>query len=131
MTRIEFPAASELTRINFEKVSKRKALDIASVCSGARFEVDAAGHILNANISLGGVAATPLLLRQTRAFLHGKTIDDDLVRDALGVLQSEIKPISDVRGSADYKRLLSQNLFIAHFTELFPQFVSFGALSAS
>ena len=33
------PAATSSSRFNFEKVSKRKALDISSVCGAARFEV--------------------------------------------------------------------------------------------
>ena len=34
--------------------------------------------------------------------------------------QREISPISDVRGSADYKRLLTRQLLIAQLTRLFP-----------
>jgi xanthine dehydrogenase small subunit len=40
--------------------------------------------------------------------------------DANDILQHEISPISDVRGTSDYKRLLGRQLFFAHFTELFP-----------
>ena len=36
------------------------------------------------------------------------------------VLQAEIAPISDARGSATYKRLLLRQLFFAHFLTLFP-----------
>ncbi len=45
---------------------------------------------------------------------------------ALAVAQGEISPISDVRGSADYKRLLTRQLLIAHFTGLFPDRLSVG-----
>ncbi|HOW31657.1 MAG TPA: hypothetical protein PLP88_08825, partial [Bacteroidales bacterium] len=45
---------------------------------------------------------------------------DTLLR-ASEVLQQEISPISDIRGSAKYKRLLLRQLFIAHFIELFPR----------
>jgi xanthine dehydrogenase small subunit len=34
---------------------------------------------------------------------------------------SEIAPISDTRGSAQYKRLLLQQLLYAHFVKLFPE----------
>jgi len=36
------------------------------------------------------------------------------------VAGSEISPISDVRGSADYKRALLQRLLSAHFLTMFP-----------
>jgi xanthine dehydrogenase small subunit len=31
------------------------------------------------------------------------------------VMQTEINPISDVRGSSNYKRLLAKQLLLAHF----------------
>ena len=34
-------------------------------------------------------------------------------------MQSEISPISDVRGTESYKRLLLRQLFRAHFVETF------------
>jgi xanthine dehydrogenase small subunit len=118
VSKIVIPAGSEDTHVNFEKVSKRKALDIASVCSGARFLVRE-GTIVSARISMGGVAATPLLLRKTGEFLAGKPLEVDTIRAALSVAQSEVSPISDVRGSANYKRLLVKQLIIAHVSELF------------
>jgi xanthine dehydrogenase small subunit len=36
----------------------------------------------------------------------------------------EIAPISDARGTADYKRLLLRQLIYAHFLLLFPQKVN-------
>ena len=127
VTEVIFPAGSDRTRINFEKIAKRKALDIATVCSGARIEVSG-GVIDRATISMGGVAPIPLVLSRTGGFLRGKPIHVDTIRDALPIAQSEVSPISDVRGSADYKRLLVNQLIIAHFTELFPDLVEFDQL---
>lgn len=124
---IVFPAGGDGTFINLEKVSKRKALDIATVCSGARFEVEG-DTIADARISMGGVAATPLLLRKTSSFLVGRPITHDTVRAALPIAQTEVSPIGDVRGSAQYKRLLVNQLIIAHFTELFGDRVTFEQL---
>ncbi len=52
------------TRFNFEKVSMRKHLDIATVNTAARFKVEN-GKILEADLSAGGVAPVPLFLRET------------------------------------------------------------------
>lgn len=123
VTQIIVPRGTRDTHVNFEKVSKRKALDIASVCSGARIEARD-GTIISGFISMGGVAATPLLLRRTAGFLAGKSIEAETIRAALDVAQAEISPISDVRGSAAYKRLLTNQLIIAHFTELFGDHVT-------
>jgi xanthine dehydrogenase small subunit len=36
------------------------------------------------------------------------------------ILQTELSPMSDARGTAAYKRLLARQLFFAHFIALFP-----------
>jgi xanthine dehydrogenase small subunit len=50
----------------------------------------------------------------------GKRIDPDIILEANEIMQKEISPISDVRGSKDYKRLLIRQLLFAHFIKLFP-----------
>jgi xanthine dehydrogenase small subunit len=56
--------------------------------------------------------------------LLGKKVSMDLVVEAIPIVQSEIAPISDVRGSKEYKQLLSEQLFKAHFVELFPELIN-------
>jgi len=117
---IQFQLPSKFTKFNFEKVSKRTHLDIASVNSAISFTFEN-DTIQNAHVSIGGVAAIPKYLFETSTFLNGKPLSTQLILDANEVLQNEISPIFDVRGSSDYKRLLAQQLFFAHFIELFPK----------
>ncbi|MBU2996623.1 FAD binding domain-containing protein [Cellulophaga baltica] len=119
VTSISFNTASDF-KFNFEKVCKRSYLDIASVNSAMRIQADANGIISNAHVAMGGVAPIPKYLEQTSAYLVGKTVDVVMVNVAMEKLQEEIAPISDVRGTEDYKRLLARQLFMAHFIELFP-----------
>lgn len=116
---IVFKLPSENTKFNFEKVSKRTHLDIASVNTAISFTLKG-NTIQNAHVSIGGVAAIPKYLNKTSSFLNGKILNTQLIIEANNVLQEEISPISDIRGSSDYKRLLARQLFFAHFTELFP-----------
>jgi xanthine dehydrogenase small subunit len=51
-------------------------------------------------------------------------ITEELVNDAIEKAYEEISPISDVRGSKEYKRLLLGQLIKAHFIALFPSLVS-------
>ncbi len=106
------------THFNFEKVCKRTYLDIASVNTAISLKVEN-DLILEAHVSAGGVAPIPLYLRKTSEFLRGKETNEATINEANKILQTEINPISDVRGSADYKRLLARQLFTAHFVELF------------
>jgi xanthine dehydrogenase small subunit len=74
--------------------------------------------IEQADVSAGGVAPIPLYLRKTSEFLRGKEISKNLIKEANEIMQNEISPISDVRGSPEYKRLLLRQLFSAHFVVL-------------
>jgi xanthine dehydrogenase small subunit len=66
-------------------------------------------------ISAGGVAPVPKLLDKTNAFLKGKAVSDSTIAEAIAIAQTDISPISDARGTADYKRLLLGQLIKAHF----------------
>ncbi len=120
LTAIRFPAPAPGTKINFEKVSKRTCLDIASVNSGMLLLVED-GVVGKIQFTLGGVAPIPLLLCETGGFLSGQPITLENARRAIEITQEEIAPIDDVRGKADYKRLLAKQLFIAHLTKLCPE----------
>jgi len=125
------PAADAI--LSFEKVARRKHLDIASVNSaallraagadgaGASPGIGASRRILEARLAAGGVAPVPLFLARTSEYLVGKQVEPEVIRRALDAAQEEIAPISDVRGSGAYKRLALRQLLIAHFLRGFPE----------
>jgi xanthine dehydrogenase small subunit len=130
LTSVRFTVPSKNTRFNFEKVSKRTYLDIASVNTAIRLEMDG-DTIREAHVSAGGVAPVPKYLANTSAFLADKPVTHDTVRAAITIMNDEIAPISDARGTADYKRLLLRQLFFAHFLELFPERIALNKLIAA
>ena len=117
---IRFPVPDAATRFHFEKVGRREHLDIASVSSAIQLRVRD-DRIVESHVAAGSVAPIPLYLRSTVAFLQGQPISAATAREAAAVASGEISPISDVRGSADYKRALLQHLLLAHFLALFPE----------
>lgn len=117
---VEFEIPNSNYDFNFEKVSKRKHLDIASVNSAALFYYDN-DVIKNVSISAGGVAPIPILLTKTSEHFKERKvseIDFDLVDN---LIEQEINPISDIRGSSEYKTLLLKRLIRAHFVQVFPE----------
>ncbi|NIA29313.1 MAG: 2Fe-2S iron-sulfur cluster binding domain-containing protein [Actinobacteria bacterium] len=118
---VQFAIFQKGSRFNFEKVSKRTHLDIASVNSAMLLRRDG-DVIVDAGISAGGVAPIPLTLSKTVDFLRGEKLSAQTVKKAAHIAQSEISPISDVRGSAQYKRLLLRQLIFAHFDVLFREY---------
>jgi xanthine dehydrogenase small subunit len=103
---------------NFEKVSKRTTLDIASVNSAVSLVV-ANGVITAAGLSAGGVAPAPLALVETERLLVGRPPDAATAWAAARCAAGEARAIDDVRGSAGYKRLLLRQLVLGHFQVLF------------
>ena len=120
LEKIWFDLPRENSLFNFEKVSKRTNLDIASVNSAIHITMNG-NKITEAGVSAGGVAPVPKFLERMSVFLKGKTLDEALIADAIEIMQGETAPISDTRGSADYKRLLLSQLIKAHFLTLFPK----------
>ena len=123
LAKIRIPQFSGDTRFHFEKASRRKHLDIATVNSAVCIRISE-NIIEDIGLAVGGVAPIPLFLHDTCRFLIGKAIQPQLISEALSLLQQEIAPISDIRGSAEYKRLLARQFFIAQFATLFPDMIN-------
>ncbi|OCX54874.1 (2Fe-2S)-binding protein [Mucilaginibacter sp. PPCGB 2223] len=114
-----FTLPDEKTLFNFEKVSKRTHLDIASVNTAISL-VMAGSIITDASVSAGGVGPTPAYLSMASEFLKGRVISEKLIIKATQIAQTEVSPISDARGTGQYKRLLLSQLIKGHFIKLFP-----------
>ncbi len=119
---LHFEVPSSDSRFNFEKVSKRTHLDIASVNTAVMIQASG-GIITKAHLSAGGVGPIPKYLANTSAFLAGKDLSEQTLSEAANLIQEEISPISDARGTEAYKRLLLRQLFYGHFISLFPEVV--------
>ena len=104
---VPHPVADE--QLHCFKVSKRLEDDISSVCLVLQLHMQQ-HRVSEVRLGVGGVAATPVRARQTEAVLHGQTLDAHTLAQAQDTLTQEFKPISDMRASADYRRLLLRNL---------------------
>ena len=105
--------------VNFEKASKRRELDISAVNSALALDLDERrATIRAARLCCGGVGPTTLLMKATSAFLAGQPFVEATFVQAAEVVATEATPMSDVRGSADYRRTAMKNLLVKHFVSL-------------
>jgi xanthine dehydrogenase small subunit len=117
---IPLPAPGDLFRIY--KISKRKDLDISTFMAAIWLRPDSVtGSIGEVRIACGGVAPTIVRLPKTEAFLAGKPMTEDTFTDAGRIARSEVRPISDVRGAADYRLQLVENILCKFFYDAGPQ----------
>ena len=96
-------------------VSKRREMDISTVAACFVVDLDAANVVRHARLAYGGVAAMPARAKQTEAALVGHAWNEATVQAVLPVLAREFTPISDVRGSAEYRRGLIASLLEKFF----------------
>lgn len=85
----------------------RNEMDIAVVGVGASVQLDAdRRHIVAARIALGAVAPTPLFVPEAGAALLGAVPDDAVFARAAELAQAAARPITDMRGTAEFRRHL-------------------------
>ena len=95
----------------FIKLGKRQALAISIINVVTVITLDRErGVFSDARIGIGAVAPTPLRARRAEEALIGHLINDEAIQAASREAMSEVSPISDIRGSGDYRREMTQVL---------------------
>lgn len=122
ISRIKFKLPKENELLKLYKVSKREHLDISSFTAAVRLTIDgdrerAGAKITAASIAYGGVGPVVLRLPKTEAFLMGKPLAEETMAQAGRIAREEITPISDVRGSSDYRYQLAENILLKFYFE--------------
>lgn len=84
-------------------------MDIAVVGVGSTVCLDD-GRCVDARIALGAVAPTPIRAGRAEAVLRGQVLTPALIDQAARLAAEEAQPISDVRGTAEFRRHLVEVL---------------------
>lgn len=109
LTAVEIPVAADGCVSRFFKFGTRPALDI-SMISIALAAARRDSRLVNVRVALGAVAPVPMRARRTEEALEGKRLDPHAIERAAQTARKEITPISDVRGSAWYRREMIHNV---------------------
>ncbi len=97
------------------KVSKRREMDISTVAACFTMDLDKENIVRHVRLAYGGVAAMPSRALKTEAALLDKSWSEETIQQALPILRTEFSPISDVRGSAEYRAGLIASLLEKFF----------------
>lgn len=102
--------------IRVSKAAKRRAVDISAVASAMRLEcVD--GIVRQAVLALGGVAATPIISKQFYKAMINMEIEGLHPREIGKFVADEFSPLSDVRGSKEYRARMIANTVRRHLEQ--------------
>ncbi len=104
VTAVRIPAPPSGARSGYVKFTPRSAEDKPLVGVAALITLDAAGRCAEARIGLGGAAPTPIRAHRAEMVLRGEALGNAAVGAAAETAAREAEPLSDLIGSADYRR---------------------------
>ena len=90
---------------NYLRHTPRRELDIAVVGVASQLTL-ANGRCTKARIALAAVAPVPLRATAAEQVLEGQAVTPDIIKRAADLAVEAARPISDQRGSADFRRHL-------------------------
>jgi CO/xanthine dehydrogenase FAD-binding subunit len=101
--RVALPATGRVFR--FQKAGRRPAMECSVVTAGLAY-TPTDGTLTDVRFAFGSVAPVPLRGHATEAALEGQAPTPETIEIAARAAESEVSPISDIRGSAAYRRAL-------------------------
>ena len=75
------------------------------------------GHVTEARIAFGGMAGIPQRARAVEQRLIGQLWVQATIDSAVAAFDDDFSPITDMRGSAEYRLLAAKNLLRKYFAE--------------
>ena len=101
---IQIPPARKGTGAHYQRFIPRNEMDIAVVGVGSYVALANRGkEFKEARVALGAVGPTPIFVQEVSQLLVGKEVNDENIAAAAAAAQAAAKPISDMRGTAEYR----------------------------
>ena len=108
ITQINIPKINKNTGSAFLKKSRVKA-DLSKINLAVCLERE--GNVCkDCKIVFGSVAIKALRAEKTEGLLKGQMINSELINKAAEEVSSEIKPIDDIRSTAEYRKAMSKEM---------------------
>lgn len=102
---IHFPPPGPNSGARYLRFIPRNEMDIAVAGAGVSVVLEN-GNIKSARIALASVAPTPLFVREAGDALAGKPANDESIQAAASIAENAAKPITDMRGTIEYRKHL-------------------------
>ncbi len=114
---ISIPYLSEGDQFAVYKISKRREEDISTLCGAFRLRLDASNRVEEIVIAFGGMAGIPKRANIVEKLISGRVWDQNTIALGKAAFARDFTPMSDVRGSAEYRMLSAQNLLQRFYLE--------------
>lgn len=101
---IKIPKPEANTSDAYLRFIPRTEMDIAVAGAGVSLSLDESGTVTRARVAIGAVATTALLVPEAAQALIGSQLDDAALAAAASAASAASKPISDRRGTVEYRQ---------------------------
>lgn len=109
ITRITFPIPKDPLKGSHFKLGLRNSMAISVVSIAVKLEMEDK-VCKKARVALGSVAPKPIRTYRVEQRLEGGEMDQDVIEECSDIVKGEISPISDIRASAEYRKLAASVL---------------------
>ena len=106
---MHFPPPEANSGARYIRFIPRNEMDIAVAGSGVNVVIED-GTFKTARIALSSVAPTPLFVTEAGEVLEGQPVNDESVAKAAALAKAAAKPITDMRGTVEYRKHLCEVL---------------------
>ncbi len=110
LTEVLVPIPQGRVGMDFYKLAVRRYMDISIVNAATLVTLDNDGVIIDARIAFGAVAPTPIRVEEAEERLKGNKLEDALLEEAAELSKNRSRPITDQRGTAEYRRIMVYRL---------------------
>jgi xanthine dehydrogenase small subunit len=114
---VVLPIPSKHQKVRAYKVSKRRDLDISTLSAGFMIDLNTKGIVRSVVLAYGGMAENTKRAELTEKFLQGKPWTREVVEQAQEFIAKDFNPISDVRGSAEFRKITAKNLMMKFWND--------------
>jgi xanthine dehydrogenase FAD-binding subunit len=107
ITSIELPIPTQPQNTFFNALGQRKAMAITKLSVAGLLEIGNDDTIKVARIAFGAVAPTVIRGEKVEEYLKGKHLTPDVIEEAARIAEEEVKPITDIRSTKEYRQKIS------------------------
>lgn len=105
VTEVRFPVPPGSSSSSFKRIARRRAFTLSVVSAAAYLELEGA-VCGEARVAFGSAAETPIRAPEVEELLNGSTLDDETLSLAAEAAEQCVAPVTDIRGTAEYRRAM-------------------------
>lgn len=111
LTEVQIPPLATGTKGAYIKFNPRSAMDLPVIVVAALVTPDRKkGSAKEVKVALGAVTSRPVRVSRVEEALKGKELTDEAIHEASQMASEGLEPISDIRGSSEYRKEVAKVL---------------------